>query len=116
MVAIFLESTRDVTLALLNDCAKENEPPTSIEVIICDAAWHYFEAGDMAAFSAEIDRAIRQTIDQKNTPDCIVLAHASMSVVIDALTNLGMPILSSPMLAMQRLLTVAKTSLEISTT
>ena len=116
LVAIFLESTRDATLVLLDDCAKENKPPTSIEVINCDAAWPCFEACDMKAFSAEIDRAIRQTIDQENTPDYIVVAHASMSVVTDALTDLGMPILSSSMLAMQRLLTVAKTSPEISTT
>lgn len=116
LVAICLESTRNATLALLNDCAKETEDPTSIEVIMCDAAWPYFEAGDMTAFSAEIDRAIRQSIDQDNTPDCIALAQASMGVATDVLRDLGIPILSSPMLAMQRLLTVANTSSEESTT
>ncbi|MDG1104417.1 MAG: hypothetical protein P8N75_13890 [Ascidiaceihabitans sp.] len=93
LIGICLESTRDATLALLNDCAKEAEDPTSLEVIMCDAAWPYFAAGDMKAFSAEIDRAIRQSIDQENTPDCIVLTQASMGVANDVLTDLGIPIL-----------------------
>ena len=114
LIRICLESTREATLALLNDCAKEAEDLTYIEVIMCDAAWPYFESGDMKAFSAEIDRATRQSIDEENTPDCIVLAQASMGIATDVLTDLGMPILSSPMLAMQRLLTVTKTSPEIS--
>ena len=114
LVGICLESTHDATLALLNDCAEEAEDPTSLEVIMCDAAWPYFAAGDMKAFSAEIDRAIRQSIDQENTLNCIVLAQASMGVVNHVLTVLGIPTLSSPMLALQRLLTVAKTSPEIS--
>ena len=80
-------------MALLNDCAKEAEDPTSLEVIMCDAAWPYFAAGEMKAFSAEIDRAIRQSIDQENTPDCIVLTQASMGVANDVLTDLGIPIL-----------------------
>ena len=114
LVGICLESTRDATLALLNGCAKEAEDPTSLEVIMCDAAWPYFAAGDMKAFSAEIDRAIRQSIDQENTPDCIILAQAFMGVANDVLTKFGIRILSSPMLALQRLLTVAETSPEIS--
>jgi hypothetical protein len=114
LVGICLESTCDATLALLNDYANEAEVPTAIEVINCDAAWPCFEACDMKAFSAEIDRAIRQSIDQENTLNCIVLAQASMGVVNHVLTVLGIPTLSSPMLALQRLLTVAKTSPEIS--
>jgi hypothetical protein len=114
LVAICLESTREATLALLNDRAKETEDPTSIEVIMCEAAWPYFDAGDMTAFSAEIDRAICEAIDQENTPGCIALAQASLGVATDVLTDIGMPILSSAMLAMQRLLTAAKTSPEIS--
>jgi hypothetical protein len=106
LVGVCFESTRDATLALLNDFVKEAEDPTSIELIMCDGAWPYFEAGDMKAFSAEIDRAIRQSIDQENTPACIVLAQASMGVANDVLTDLGIPILSSPMLALQQLLTV----------
>lgn len=110
MVAICLESTRDATLALLEDCAKENGGSASIELVLCDSAWPYFEAGDMANYSSEISKTIRQSIAANGTPDCIVLAQASMRVATDTLGDLGIPILSSPMLAAQKVLAVAISS------
>ena len=110
MVAICLESTRNATLALLEDCSKKIGSSISTELVLCDTAWPHFEAGDMTNFSNEICKAIRQSIANNGTPDCIVLAQASMRVATNTLGDLGVPILSSPMLAIQKVLAVAASS------
>ena len=107
MVAICLESTPNATFALLEDCSRKIGSPISTELVLCDTAWPHFEAGDMTNFSNEICKVIRQSIANNGTPDCIVLAQTSMRVATNTLGDLGVPILSSQMLATPKVLAVA---------
>lgn len=112
MVAICLESTRNATLALLHDIASENGATVTPNLVLCYTAWTHFEQGDTECFATQIAMTIRTEIIRSGLPDCIVLAQASMRVAEEKLEDLGIPILSSPLLATQRLLAVAATSRE----
>jgi hypothetical protein len=116
MVAICLESTRSATLTLLHECAEQIRKTVTLRFVVCDTAWPYFKTGDTAGYAAEISRSIRAAITEFGAPDCIVLAQASMRVAAPELENLGLPVLSSPMLAVQAVLAVAKSSSERSPT
>jgi hypothetical protein len=105
MVAICLESTRASTLALLQDCATQ---PVSPDVVMCDAAWPYFESGQIEKFAAEIDKTIRARLEHHNQIDCIVLAQASMHVAEPLLQDVYIPVVSSPKMAAMRALDIAR--------
>jgi hypothetical protein len=104
LVAICLESTRNATLALLDNCAEQMGKAITPRLVLCASAWPFFEAGDNAGFAAEISKSIRAEIAMQGTPDCIVLAQASMRVAAPELEDIGPPVLSSPMLAVQHAL------------
>lgn len=108
MVAICLESTRKATLALLKDCAVNAGSTINPRLVLCASAWPFFEAGDNAGFAAEISKSIRADIARYGAPDCIVLAQASMRVATPDLEDIGVTVLSSPMLAVQHVLNTAK--------
>jgi hypothetical protein len=55
VVAICLESTRDATLALFQDVAAGC---ATAKLVLCEAAWPFFEAGDMAGFTQAIIEAV----------------------------------------------------------
>jgi hypothetical protein len=112
LVAICLESTRNTTLTMLNDCANQAGKAITPRLVLCDNAWPFFQAGNTAAFASEVSKSIRAEIAGSGLPDSIILAQASMRVAADQLQDLGIPILSSPLLATQRLLAVAGTSSE----
>ena len=112
LVAICLESTRNTTLTMLNDCANQAGKAITPRLVLCDNAWPFFQAGNTAAFASEVSKTIRAEIAGSGLPDSIILAQASMRVAADQLQDLGIPILSSPLLATQRLLAVAVTSSE----
>lgn len=110
MVAICLESTRDATLSLLQDCAAQSGTKITPNLVLCDTAWKFFEMGDTGGFSETIAKTIGNAIAQSEKPDCIVLAQASMRVATATLSDLGIPILSSPQLAIERVLNIASTA------
>lgn len=116
LVAICLESTRSATLALLQECAEQNRKTVTPRLVVCDAAWPYFETGDTAGFATEISRSIRAEIAEFGAPDCIVLAQASMRVAAPKLEDLGLSVLSSPLLAAKAILAAATSSSERSST
>lgn len=107
LVAICLESTRDTTLALLNECALQMGKVIRPEIILCETAWPYFERGVMTAFATEIAETIKAALIQRKHTDCIVLAQASMRVAEDLLQNVGPPVVSSPLLAAKRAIEIA---------
>ena len=107
MAAIYLESTPNATLALLEDCSQKIRSSISTELVLCDSAWPYFEAGGMTNFSNETCKVIRQSIANNGTPDAIILAQTSMRVTTNTLGDLGVPILSSQMLATPKVLAIA---------
>ena len=104
-VAMCLESTRAPTLALLAECASDAGVEVSPRVIMCEDAWPFFEAGDLDAFAARIAETVRAGVGDA---DCVVLAQASMRVAEAALCDLGAPVITTPRLAVERAIAVAR--------
>jgi Asp/Glu/Hydantoin racemase len=110
LVAICLESTRAPTLALLDQCAVQLDKKISVEVHLCDVAWPFFEAGDIDGFADSISRSTKKRLGQLGSVDCIVLAQASMRVAAEKLEDVGVPILTSPLMAAKRSIEIAHQS------
>jgi len=108
LVAICLESTRDATLALLTQCAAQLGRNISPQIVLCQEAWPFFETGDIASFAAEIAKAVKTEISRRPKTDCIVLAQASMRVAEGLLRSVDVPVRSSPLLAVERSIEIAR--------
>jgi len=104
-IAICLESTRGPTLALLEECAAAEGVKVEPTVIMCADAWPFFEAGDLDAFAATIAATVRREVGDA---DCVVLAQASMRVAEAHLSDLGAPVITTPRLAVERAIGVAR--------
>ena len=104
-IAICLDSTRAPTLALLAECAEAVGVEIEPSVIVCADAWPFFEAGDMAAFAKSIAKTVRA---EAGDADCIVLAQASMRVAEADLTDLDIPLITTPRLAVEQAISVAR--------
>lgn len=100
LLAICLESTCAGSLDLLMDSGANLTPI----VHVCASAWEYFEAGDMAGFADSVAASVRGV---SAGHDCVVLGQASMRVAEPLLRDLGMPVLSSPTLAVDKAIGVA---------
>jgi hypothetical protein len=111
LVAICLESTREPTLALLEQCAAQLGKNIDAEIHLCDAAWPFFEAGDIDGFANSISRSVRERLGTPGGSDCIVLAQASMRVAASKLEDVGIPVLTSPLMAAKRSIHIATYSL-----
>ena len=107
LVALCLDSTRDATVNLLDDCAQEAGQTITQVVVICREAWALFEAGDMDAYADSIAGSIKAKIEKEPDVKSIVLAQASMRVAENRLADIGIPVRSSPVIAAQRCLEVA---------
>jgi hypothetical protein len=106
MLAACLESTVGPSLGLLVQCAKDLQIEVSPRIVLCDAAWPHFEAGDQDAFARAIAEAIGVNVAQK-PPDCIMLAQASMRVAEVHLRGWNVPVISSPSRAAARAVEIA---------
>ena len=106
LVAICLESTRQATLDLLNETAEDLQSNIVPEVLMCDGAWAFFEAGDEAGFAQSITDSILARLEGGDV-DCVVLAQASMRAAEPNLTGVDIPVLSSPVLAAQAAIALA---------
>lgn len=104
-VAICLDSTRAPTLALLAECAAAAGVAVTARVIMCADAWPFFEAGDLEAFAARIAETVRAEVGDA---DCVVLAQASMRVAEAALRDLGAPVITTPRLAVEKAIAIAR--------
>ncbi|SMX31699.1 hypothetical protein [Octadecabacter ascidiaceicola] len=90
VVAICLDSTRDATLALFNEVAAGR---ASAKLVLCDAAWPFFEAGDMAGFAQAIVEAL------SGQGSRVLLAQASMAVAAPLLKEQGVTVFTTPQAA-----------------
>lgn len=90
VIAICLESTRDATLVLFQQVAGTS---STAKLVLCDAAWPFFEAGDMEGFAAEIVAAL------EGQGTRILLAQASMAVAAKPLTDKGYEVFTTPQAA-----------------
>lgn len=102
LLAICLESTRAASLDLLQECGGPAMKPT---VHLCDEAWPFFVQGDQDGFADAIATSVAAIAEGH---DCIVLGQASMRVAAPQLARLGLPVLTSPELAVARTIQIAQ--------
>ena len=87
VVAICLDSTKDATLALFDNVAAGR---ATARLVLCDAAWPFFEAGDMDGFAQEIANSV---VGQGRR---VLLAQASMAVAAPLLAAQGLQVFTTP--------------------
>jgi len=95
-----LASTADTSRTLLQDALDAVENPAEIRTLDLGAGWPRFEAAEHTAFAACIAGAVRADVAQSGT-GCVVLAQASMAAAAQNLTDLGIPVLTSPEAALR---------------
>ncbi|GAA4671035.1 aspartate/glutamate racemase family protein [Nocardioides nanhaiensis] len=69
---------------------------------LVDDAWPLFESGDRSGYLATVAAATRGAVE-RHDPAVVVLAQASAAGAADLLTDLGCPVLSSPVRAVRQL-------------
>jgi hypothetical protein len=90
VVAICLDSTREATLALFDDVAAGR---AIAKLVLCDAAWPLFEAGDMDEFARSIVASVAGQGSR------VLLAQASMAVAAPLLAAQGITVFTTPVAA-----------------
>ncbi len=107
LMAFCLESTYAPSLALLERALAEQGTPQKVYPLPMPQYWPLFEAGETDAFDAVIAGEVRQAVAAQGDVAAVVLAQASMSGAAARLEDLGVPVLSSPELALRAVLDVA---------
>ena len=108
LVVAALEATLAPTRALLEDAAAKAGRDASLEMLSLPEAWEAFEAGDGDGYRRQIAEAVRDKVEAAATGsgaggfDAVVLAQATMAGAAEALADLGIPVLGSPRLAVER--------------
>ena len=92
VVAICLESTRATTLALFDHVSAGR---AVAKLVLCDAAWPYFEAGDLIGFANSIVSSVTGQGSR------VLLAQASMAVAAPELEAQGITVFTTPVAAAQ---------------
>ena len=108
-IAAAVTSTIAPTRALLAEVALAAACTVELIDIDCTAAWTSFERGDMPAYISEIALAIRTSAE--GPFDVVVLAQASMADAAPLLRNERYPVLSSPVPAVERAVTLVRSAL-----
>ena len=96
-LAYCLESTVDGSTALLRDAI--GETGATITPVFVPQAWPHFERDDHAAFADTIASAIREHISHAPGTTVVALAQASMDVAAPTLSDLPIPVLTTPQAA-----------------
>ena len=99
LLAMCLDSTVEASSVLLENAFALQERDPDYEVVACPDAWQHFLQNDQESFIREIESSIRTEADVIADLGCIILAQASMSVAANRLKALGVPVLTSPPLA-----------------
>ena len=97
VVLATLKSTLSATRALLEEEAAKVPHQVDIRLEVCAEAWPYFEAGDLSRYHRAVAACLERLAP---AADALVLAQASMAGA-ETLTNLEVPVLSSPTLGVQ---------------
>lgn len=100
-----LRSTLEPTRDLIESTARARGIEPDVRAVVCDGAFEAVTSGDLARHDELVRVGLRDLAADR---DVIVLAQASMARVADQLpTNeLGVPVLSSPRLGLERLATI----------
>ena len=99
LVVAALESTLAPTAKLLEESAVALGAAVEIELLVAEGAWSHFLHGDRTAYVEAVTAAVLAAAP--HAASVIVLAQASMSPAAEALSNLGIEVLSSPGLGVQ---------------
>lgn len=103
LLVICLESTKAASEALLADCGADLQSDT----LVCADAWPYFVSGDVPRFSQTIAADVRKSVAE--TPyDAVILAQASMKDAAPLLADIGVPVLSTPKMAVDAALALVR--------
>jgi hypothetical protein len=102
LVAACVASTIEPTVKLLRESAPPVQTETQIEALLMADLWHHFQAGERALYWQGIADRLRE---QASAYDCIVLAQASMAGAADLLSDLPVPVLSSPRIGLEAAIT-----------
>ena len=94
LVAACVASTLDPTVTLL----RESGPQMRIETLLMADLWPHFQLGEAMVYWQGIAERLRK---QASAYNCIVLAQASMAGAADLLSDLPIPVLSSPRIGME---------------
>jgi Asp/Glu/hydantoin racemase len=101
LVVAALRSTLAPTAQLIAESATALQTPVQVHTSWVEEAWPHFERGDRGAYIGAVVAAVRAA---PRDFDVVVLAQASMADAADALSDLGVEVLSSPRLGVQALL------------
>lgn len=93
-----LESTLAPTSRLLHESAVALGRDIDVHPLLVDEAWPHFERGAREAYVRTVADAVRAAA---GAADVVVLAQASMASASELLTDLGVPVLSSPRLGVR---------------
>ncbi|MGE4351899.1 MAG: arylsulfatase [Bdellovibrionales bacterium] len=104
-VCAALASTLGPTVDMLHAIAKEKRHSVKIKPLLCEGAWEKKKQGDDVGYIKDVANFLRENLQGFNV---IVLAQGSMAPVKDILGATTVPILSSPQLAVNTVLTVLK--------
>jgi len=96
-----LDSTLVPSVALLDAALEATGKPAKVHTLSLGQFWPLFEAGQSGAFAAVIAAGIRDAVPDVPNLACVVLAQASMAGAAPLLSELDVPTLASPELALR---------------
>ena len=106
MLAYALDSTFQPSLALLDRALQATGTRQIVHPLPLTQYWPLFEAGQTDAFTSVIAGEIRQAAMTLPKLSCVVLAQASMAPAAERLTDMRVPVLASPELALRAALEI----------
>ena len=98
LIAAALPSTLLPTRKLLEDSARKIGAMIAISDLLIEAAWAYFEAGNVDQYQECIATTL---MANWKSVDVVVLAQASMAYAVERCSGIPIPIVSSPQLGVQ---------------
>jgi hypothetical protein len=104
-LAAALESTLTPTRELLESVAENSSKKIQIKELLCSDAWAYKQKGDSEAYISKIAQYLENVAGDL---DVIVLAQGSMAPAAERLKHLGIPVLSSPRLAIEKVAQICR--------
>ncbi len=96
-----LDSTLGPSTTLLHESAAARGTSVEITPLVIADAWACYQRGDQAAYVLAVGDAVRA---RAGGADVVVLAQASMAPAAVVLRDLGIEVLSSPVLGVENLL------------
>ena len=101
LLVFCLASTEAPSHTLLQQELDAADSPHTIAPLLLDRLWPLFEQGRPHAFARGIAAEIRTALSQRPGIRAVVLAQASMAGAASLLSDLPIPVLSSPVLALK---------------